>query len=103
MTNAQVVEAPIGTGGQAKLALTAGITMLFSVGVFIASQFGAMPAGLGTTVVLIGTAIVLKLAWTISSKSASSAERARFALLMSNVGLIIATLSALAATCFTPH
>ena len=97
MTNAQLVEAPLDTGGQAKLALTAGIIMLFSVGVFIASQMGAMPAGFGTTVVLIGTGIVLKLAWTISSKAASSAERARFALLMSNVGLIVATLSALAA------
>jgi RsiW-degrading membrane proteinase PrsW (M82 family) len=97
MTDAQLVEAPLSTGGQAKLALTAGVTMLFSVGVFIASQFGAMPAGFGTTVVLIGTGIVLKLAWTISSKSANSAERARFALSMSNVGLIIATLSALAA------
>jgi len=68
MTNAQVVEAPLDTGGQAKLALTAGIAMLFSVGVFIASQLGAIPAGFGTTVVLIGTGIVLKLAWTISSK-----------------------------------
>jgi RsiW-degrading membrane proteinase PrsW (M82 family) len=97
MTNAQLVEAPLGTGGQAKLAVTAGITMLFSVGVFIASQLGAMPAGIGTIVVLFGTGIVLKLAWTISSKAASSAERARFALLMSNVGLIVAALSALAA------
>lgn len=37
-------------------------------------------AGFGTTVMLIGTGIVLKPAWTISSKSANSAERARFAL-----------------------
>jgi RsiW-degrading membrane proteinase PrsW (M82 family) len=97
MTNAQLVQAPLGTGGQAKLALIAGITVLFSVGVFIASQLGAMPAGVGTTVVMIGMGIVLKLAWTISSKSASSAERARFALLMSNIALIVAALSALAA------
>ena len=97
MTNAQLVQAPSGTGGQAKLALIAGITVLFSVGVFIASQLGAMPAGVGTSVVMIGMGIVLKLAWTISSKSASSAERARFALLMSNIALIVAALSALAA------
>ena len=60
-----------------KPALIAGITMLLSVGVFIASQLGAMPAGFSTTAVLIGMGIVLKLAWTISSKSASSAEHAR--------------------------
>lgn len=97
MSNAQLVQAPLDSDSRTKLALIAGITMLFSVGVFIASQLGAMPAGFGTTIVLIGMGIVLKLAWTISSKSASSAEHARFALLMSNVGLIIATLSALAA------
>ncbi len=44
MTNAQLVQAPLGTGGQAKLALIAGITMMFSVGVFIASQVGAPSA-----------------------------------------------------------
>jgi RsiW-degrading membrane proteinase PrsW (M82 family) len=97
MSNAQLVEARIGTGGQTRLALIAGITLLFSVGVFVASELGAIPDGFGTLLVLIGTSIVLKLAWTISSKSASSAERARFALLMSNAGLIVATLSALAA------
>lgn len=97
MTNAQLAQAPVLGGDQTKLSLIAGITMLFSVGVFIASQLGAIPAGVGTTVVLFGMGIVLKVAWTISSKSTGSAERARFALLMSNVGLIIATLSALAA------
>lgn len=78
-------------------ALIAGITILFSVGVFIASQLGAIPAGFSTAAVLIGMGIVLKLAWTISSKSASSAEHARFALWMSNLSLIIATLTAVAA------
>jgi RsiW-degrading membrane proteinase PrsW (M82 family) len=97
MTNAQLAQARLGTGDQSKLAVIAGITMLFSVGVFVASQLGAIPAGIGTSVVLIGMGVVLKLAWTITSRSANSAERARFNLLMSNVGLIIATLSALAA------
>lgn len=59
-----------------------------------------MPAGVGTTVVLIGMGLVLKLAWTITCKSADSASRARFTLLMSNIGLIVASLSALAAL---PH
>ena len=97
MTHAQLLQAPLDGGSQTKLALIAGMTLLFSVGAFIASQLGVMPAGVSTTVVLFGMGIVLKLAWSISSKSAGSAERARFALLMSNVGLIVATLSALAA------
>ncbi len=97
MVHAQLVQAPIGTGGQAKLALVAGVTMLLSVGVFIASQLGAMPAGVGTTVVLVGMGIVLKLAWMIACKSADSARRTRFALMMSNIGLIVAGFSALAA------
>jgi len=97
MSNAQLGQAPLDTGGQAKLAVIAGVTMLFSVGVFIAAQLGAMPAGVGTTVVLIGMGIVLKLAWTITCTSADSASRARFTLLMSNTGLIVASLSALAA------
>jgi hypothetical protein len=66
--------------------------MVFSVGIFVASQMGAMPVGIGTTVVLIGMGIVLKLAWSISSKAASSPQNARFALVMSNVGLTIAAL-----------
>lgn len=97
MTNATALPVPGPGSDQTKLALTAALTMLFSVGVFIASQTGLMPIGVGTTVVLIGMGIVLKLAWTISSRSARSAERERFALMMSNVGLIIAALSALAA------
>ena len=85
------------TGGQAKLALIAGATMLLSVGVFVASQLGFLRAGIGTTLVLIGIGVVLKAAWTISTKSADSVNRARFTHSMSNVGLIIAVLSALAA------
>lgn len=96
MTNAPLIVSPAGSG-QAKLAIIAGVTMLLSVGVFMASQLGAMSASLGTAVVLIGVGVVLKLAWMISSQSASSAVRARFVLLMSNVGLIVAVLSALAA------
>jgi RsiW-degrading membrane proteinase PrsW (M82 family) len=97
MTSAQLIQGPPETVSQSKLAIIAGIAMLISVGVFIASQFGAVPEGASIAAVLIGVGIVLKLTWMISSQSASSAERARFALLMSNVGLIIATLSALAA------
>lgn len=97
MTNAPLIVSPAGSAGQPKLAIIAGVAMLFSVGVCIASQLGALSAGVGTAVVLIGVGVVLKLAWKISSQSASSAERARFALVMSNVGLIIAMLSALAA------
>jgi RsiW-degrading membrane proteinase PrsW (M82 family) len=56
-----------------------------------------MPSGIGTTVVLIGMGIVLRLVWSISSRSANSADSARLSLWMSNVGLIIATLSAVIA------
>jgi RsiW-degrading membrane proteinase PrsW (M82 family) len=97
MIIARLIQGPACLGGQFKLAFVASIIMLFSAGVAIAVQLGAMPAGIGTAIVLVGTGIVLKLAWMISCESASSAERARFAQLMSNVGLIIATLSALAA------
>jgi RsiW-degrading membrane proteinase PrsW (M82 family) len=97
MTNAQFAPSPLGTSEQTKLALIAGITMLFSVSVFIAAQLGAMPAGVGTSVVLIGMGVVLKLAWTIASKFGNSAHSARLNLLMSNVALIIAVLTALAA------
>ncbi|HEY2683146.1 MAG TPA: PrsW family glutamic-type intramembrane protease [Steroidobacteraceae bacterium] len=97
MSNSQLVQPTAGSGNQTRLAFIAGGTMLFSAGIFIASQLGAMPSGVGTTLVLIGMAVVLKLAWNITSKSANSAERARFAMLMSNVALIIALLSALAA------
>jgi RsiW-degrading membrane proteinase PrsW (M82 family) len=48
-------------------------------------------------VVLIGMGIVLKLAWTITVKSANSAELARFNVSISNVGLALAMLTALIA------
>jgi RsiW-degrading membrane proteinase PrsW (M82 family) len=97
MTNAQLVQAPLHPGSQTKLAVIAGSIMLLSAGVFVASQLGAMPAGVSTTLVLIGMGLFLKIAWTITSKSATSTDRARFTALMSNAGLIIASLSALAA------
>jgi RsiW-degrading membrane proteinase PrsW (M82 family) len=97
MTDARLAQDSPGTAGQAKLGLVASVLMLFSVGVFIASQLGALPAGIATTVVLIGVGIVLRLTWTISSQSTNSVESARFSLMMSNVGLIIASLSAVAA------
>ncbi len=91
------MDIPDGSDGRLRLTLVAGTVMFFSVGAFVASQFGAMRAGIGTSLVLIGMGIVLKLAWTISAESSSSASRAHFTLVMSNVGLTIAVVSALAA------
>jgi RsiW-degrading membrane proteinase PrsW (M82 family) len=97
MTNSQLTHDASGEEGQFKLAIIAGVAMLLSAGVFIASQSGVMPAGIGTTIVLIGIGITLKMAWSVASKSAGSAQRARLTRMMSNAGLIVAVLSAVAA------
>jgi RsiW-degrading membrane proteinase PrsW (M82 family) len=96
MINAQAIEGP-GEAGQFKPAIIAGVTMLLSVGVFIASQLGLLPGGVATIIVLFGIGIVLKLAWTISSQSVGSAQSTQLARMMSNVGLGLAVLSAFAA------
>jgi RsiW-degrading membrane proteinase PrsW (M82 family) len=96
MTNAQAIEGP-GKAGRFKPAIIAGVTMLLSVGVFIASQLGLLPGGVATIIVLFGIGIVLKLSWTISSQSVCSAQSAELARMMSNVGLGVAILSALLA------
>ena len=97
MSNAVLAQAAVGNGGHSKSAIIAGVTMLFSVGVFAAAQLGVIPVGWSTGIVLVGTGIVLRLAWRVSSESASSAQRARLAKLMSNTGLTVAVLSAIAA------
>ncbi len=97
MTIAQPTHGAPGEERQFKLAITAGLTMLLSAGVFIASQMGVLPAGAATLIVLVAMGLVLKLAWSVSCRSADSVQRAQLARMMSNVGLAIAMLSALAA------
>ncbi len=84
-------------GGQHKLAVVAGVTMLCCLATFLASQWGLMPTGAATAVVLVGIGVVLRIAWRIAGRTAGSTERTRFALMVSNVALGVAALSALAA------
>jgi hypothetical protein len=61
MTNPQRFQAPGRTGEQTKIAIIAGITLSFSVGIFVASQLGALTQSISTSVVLIGMGVLLKL------------------------------------------
>src|SRR5579883_2790372 len=88
---------PVAVDGQHRLAAVAGVTMLCCLATFLASQWGVMPAGAATAVVLVGIGAVLRVAWSIAGRTAGSTERTRFALMMSNVALAVAALSAVAA------
>jgi RsiW-degrading membrane proteinase PrsW (M82 family) len=94
---AQSIEIPTGRGADLRLAVIGGTTVVFSISAFAAGYFGALPSGLSTAIVLFGMGIALKVMWTYVARSASSARRTHIANLISNVGLVISALAALAA------
>ena len=88
---------PPGRGADLRLAVIGGATVVFSLSAFAAGYFGALPSGLSTATVLFGMGIALKVMWTYVAKSAGSSSRTHIATLMSNVGLAVSALAALAA------
>jgi RsiW-degrading membrane proteinase PrsW (M82 family) len=94
---AQSMKITPGRGADLRLAVIGGATIVFSISAFAAGYFGALPSGLSTGIVLFGMGIALKVMWTYVARSAGSPSRALVATLMSNVGLVISVLAALAA------
>jgi RsiW-degrading membrane proteinase PrsW (M82 family) len=94
---AQSMKIPAGRGADLRLAVIGAATVMFSISAFAAGYFGALPAGLSTAIVLFGMGVALKVMWTYVARSAGSQSRTRIATLMSNVGLAISALAALAA------
>jgi RsiW-degrading membrane proteinase PrsW (M82 family) len=94
---AQSMKVPPGRRADQRLAVIGGATVVFSISAFAAGYFGALPPGLSTGIVLFGMGVALKLMWTYVARSAGSSSRSRIATQMSNVGLAISALAALAA------
>jgi RsiW-degrading membrane proteinase PrsW (M82 family) len=94
---AQTLPAPASRGADLRLAVIGATTVTLSIAAFAAGYFGALPSGLSTALVILGMGMALKLMWTYVARSASSASRVRVGILMSNIGLGISVLAALAA------
>jgi RsiW-degrading membrane proteinase PrsW (M82 family) len=94
---AQSMKTPPSRGADLRLAAIGGATMVFSISAIVAGYLGALPSGLSTAIVLFGMGIALRVMWTYVARSAGSASRTRVAILMSNGGLAISALAALAA------
>src|ERR1700722_14729788 len=93
-------QGPSGRGAQAadiKLAILSGLTLLFSVGAFVAGQNALLPPGLGTLGVMLGLTVALKLAWTNASRASTSAARSRLTAMLSAAGLALATVAVVVA------
>jgi RsiW-degrading membrane proteinase PrsW (M82 family) len=80
-----------------KLAILSGLTLLFSVGAFVAGQNAWLPPGLGTLGVMLGLTVALKLAWTNASRASTSAARSRLTAVLSAAGLALATVAVVVA------
>jgi RsiW-degrading membrane proteinase PrsW (M82 family) len=94
---AQSLKVPPERGVDLRLAVIGTATVIFSVSAFAAGLLGALPSGWSTALVIVGMGIALKVMWTYMARSATSAGRTRIATLMSNVGLLISALAAIAA------
>jgi RsiW-degrading membrane proteinase PrsW (M82 family) len=94
---AQALKNPPGQGADIQLAVIGGATVVFSLAAFAAGRFGALPPGISTVIVLLGMGVALKVAWVYVARSASSTSRARMTTLLSNTGLAISSITAIAA------
>ncbi len=83
-----------------RMAMVAGAGVTLSVAAVVARAAGVMPSGAATVIVLIGSAIALKVAFSYVAKAASAPSRARVLMIVSNVGLGISAVTILAAL---PH
>jgi RsiW-degrading membrane proteinase PrsW (M82 family) len=76
-----------------RLAAVACVSGLFSAFGFVAGFTELLPSGISTLIVLAGVSVGLRVMWSYAARSASTSGRARIMQMVSNVGLVISSLS----------